>query len=97
MKWLRDRIGWDVEVHEGRRVGVIFKGSNIATYNLQIFAPDERYGPEDEIPIREPIHRESEIDKRLLADLPAMLELVEEQIEGLLPDGYRVRITEWNK
>lgn len=104
MEWLRKRMGWGIhsddldwenaEVHEGRSVGVIRRGSNIATYNLQLFAPDERYASAEDYQERP---RESELDKRVLADLPAMLESVEELIETQLPEGYTIRITEWDK
>lgn len=61
--------------------------TNIATWNIQIFSPE----PEEDAP------RLSETDKRVLADLPAILEAAEEDLEDLLPEGYVARITEWNK
>ena len=101
-KWLRERIGlneeeiaaledWgDAEVHEGRAVEMLYRAT-LNTYNLRILAPPIPYGE------RQHVHVESAQDKRVLADMPAMLELVEEQLQGLLPKGYQVRITEWNK
>jgi hypothetical protein len=35
-------------------------------------------------------------DKRVLANLPAMLEAVEEDLTALLPPGYEAVIKEWN-
>jgi hypothetical protein len=61
--------------------------ANIATFNVQIFSPEQ----EQDRPTW------SELDKRVLADLPAMLEAVEEDLENLLPENYKVRITEWNR
>jgi hypothetical protein len=60
--------------------------TNISTWNIQVFSPE----PEEEAP------RLTDTDKRVLADLPAMLEAVEEDLENLLPADYQVRITEWN-
>jgi len=60
--------------------------TNIATFNIQVFSPE----PEEEAP------RLTDTDKRVLADLPAMLEAVEEDLENLLPEDYKVRISEWN-
>jgi len=60
--------------------------ANIATFNVQIFSLDK----EQDAPSL------TELDKRVLADLPAMLEAVEEDLENLLPADYQVRITEWN-
>lgn len=36
-------------------------------------------------------------DARVAADMPAMLEAVEEDLQDLLPDGYTVRITAWEE
>lgn len=83
-----DELNWeDVEVHEGHAVKMLWR-ENIATYNLQVFAPAIDY---------EDVRTLTEQDKRVLADLPAMLEELEELVENKLPEGYRVRITEWNK
>lgn len=35
-------------------------------------------------------------DKRVLSNLPAMLEAVEEDLSDLLPEGYYARIKEWD-
>lgn len=35
--------------------------------------------------------------KRVLADLPAMMEAAEEDLSDLLPDGFRVVIKQWNE
>lgn len=37
-----------------------------------------------------------ERDKRVLADMPAYLEELEENLTDLLPEGYSVTIKEWN-
>ena len=34
-------------------------------------------------------------DQRLLANLPAMIEAAEEDLQGLLPEGYQVKISAW--
>jgi len=65
-------------------------GFNLATYNLQVF------GPEDEPAEEGSAYRWGEQDKRVLADLPAMLEAVEEDLTDLLPDGYQAVIKEWS-
>lgn len=59
----------------------------IATYNIQIMAPGEagEWGDDWERP-----------DKRVLSNLPAMLEAVEEDLTKLLPPGYEARIREWS-
>lgn len=98
MRWLRNRMGlseipsdeldWEkVEVHKGHPVKMLWR-ETLTTYNLQVLAPATDY---------EDVRRHTDTDKRILADLPAMLENVEEQLEALLPDGYQVRITEWDK
>lgn len=38
----------------------------------------------------------SDKDKRVLADLPAYLEELEENLTDLLPEGYSVSIKEWD-
>lgn len=58
--------------------------TNIATYRLEILAPDIPPGAS-------PFYGVDE-DKRVLSNLPAMLEAVEEDLTDLLPDGYRVII-----
>ena len=52
------------------------------------------YGPE-QVPSEEgSAYRWAEQDKRVLANLPAMLEAVEEDLTALLPEGYRCIIKE---
>lgn len=93
-----DDLDWEnVEVHEGHKVTMVFKGPNIATYNLQLFAPETKVDPDNWDGSSPLPHRETDTDKRVLADLPAMLEMMEEALEDLLPEGYCIRITEWNK
>lgn len=38
----------------------------------------------------------SDRDKRVLADLPAYLEELEENLTSLLPEGYEAKVKEWN-
>lgn len=106
MRWIQERMGWakpegrvihpedldwdEAEVHEGREVGMLYRGT-LTTYSLRILVPPVPYEE------REHVHSETDQDKRVLADLPALLEHAEEQIEKALPDGYQVRITEWDK
>ena len=69
-------------------------GFNLATYTLQIF------GPEDETLSWSPSGPRSshdDTDKRLLADLPAIMESVEEDLTDLLPEGYRAVVKVWDK
>lgn len=35
-------------------------------------------------------------EKRMLADLPAMMEAFEEDLTDLLPIGFRARVREWD-
>lgn len=58
----------------------------LATYDLQIFSPE----PEGDVP------KLTEMDKRVLADLPARLEVMEELLEQTFPEGYQVLIREWS-
>jgi hypothetical protein len=51
------------------------------TYNLQILSPAENTSRGDQ-------------DKRVLSNLPAMLEAVEEDLTLILPEGYTAKITE---
>jgi hypothetical protein len=60
--------------------------NGIATYNIQVLSPDL----DGDAP------RLSDTDKRVLANLPAALEVIEEELEKILPAGYTVRVTEWN-
>lgn len=87
MSWLRRRMGWD----ESAEIVQFKTRVNIATYNLQIFTPPIA-GVKEDVP-----YSHSDADKRMLADLPAMLEHIEEEIQRLLPEGYEARITEWDK
>ena len=62
---------------------------NLTTYTLRVLAPSLE--PEEGAYIA------TEEDKRVLADLPAMIEHAEEELESHLPEGYLVMITEWSK
>ena len=59
---------------------------NLAAYVLNVYSdgpePEQGFGP-----------RFSDADRRLLANLPAILEATEEDLYDLLPTGYEVRIT----
>lgn len=55
----------------------------IATYNIQIL--DQGVADDPFVLVKD----------RLLSNLPAMLEAVEEDLNDLLPQGYTARITEW--
>lgn len=59
---------------------------SLATFNLQVFSPE----PEEDAPSL------NDAEKRLLADLPAMIDQVQEEMQTRLPTGFRVRITEWS-
>lgn len=61
--------------------------STLATFNLQVIGPNA--------PALVPRHWTQE-DKRVLSNLPAMLEAVEEDLSNLLPPGYEARIREWS-
>lgn len=65
-------------------------GYNLACYTLNI------YGPESEPAEEGSAYRWSESDARVKANLPAMLEAVEEDLSALLPEGYRAEIKEWD-
>ena len=65
-------------------------GFNLAAYVLNIF------GPESEPAEEGSAYRWSESDKRVLANLPAMIEAVEEDLTSLLPEGYRAIVKEWD-
>lgn len=99
MRWLRrkdvldeiapEELDWEhVEVHAGRDVGMLYRPT-LNTYTIMVLAPAVDY--EDHVLTLD------DTAKRVLADLPAMLEQVEEELERKLPEGYGVRITEWNK
>lgn len=60
----------------------------IATYNLQIVV-------DDPMPYRE-LTPLAMADQRVLSNLPAMLESVEEDLTLLLPPGYSAVIKEWS-
>ena len=64
---------------------------NLAAYVLNI------YGPESEPAEEGSAYRWSESDKRVLANLPAIIESVEEDVTSLLPEGYRCIVKEWNQ
>jgi len=59
---------------------------NLATFTLQVLGPE----PEEGSGL-------SDSDKRVLANLPAVVEAVEEDMSDLLPEGYSVRIEEWSE
>lgn len=61
--------------------------SVLTTFNMQILSPE----PEQDAPSW------NDTEKRVLADLPAMLEAVEEELTKLLPEGYTAQIAEWDK
>jgi hypothetical protein len=109
MKWIQGRMGWgkkdivyqpepdeadweNVEVEEGHEVQAIYK-ETLSTYSLQV-SVDVKFNPEEERP---PVHQATEQDKRVLADLPAIIEMMEDAVQDLLPEGYSVRITYWNQ
>ena len=58
----------------------------IAAYVLNVHAPDVEDHATDPLLA----------DQRLLADLPAMLEAAEEDLQDLMPEGYTVTIKEWS-
>lgn len=58
-------------------------GFNVACWTVNV------YGPESEPAEEGSAYRWSETDKRVLANLPAMMEALEEDLTSLLPDGYR--------
>jgi len=62
----------------------------LATYTLQVL------GPESEPAEEGSAYRWDEQDKRVLSNLPAMLEAVEEDLTSLLPEGYQAKIKEWS-
>lgn len=66
-------------------------GFNLAKFDLNI------YGPESEPAQEGSAYRWAESDKRLLSNLPAMLEAVEEDLTALLPKGYTAVIREWSR
>lgn len=66
-------------------------GFNLACYTINF------YGPESEPAEEGSAYRWGESDKRLLANLPAIIEAAEEDLNDLLPEGYTVKITEWDK
>lgn len=65
-------------------------GYNLACFNLNI------YGPEVALEDVSPLSTSNQQDKRVLANLPAMLEAVEEDLTKLLPPGYSAVIREWS-
>lgn len=66
-------------------------GFNLAAYVLNV------YGPEQEPAEEGSAYRWGEQDKRVLANLPAMLEALEEDLTSLLPEGYRAIISDWDR
>lgn len=83
-------LDWEnAEVQDAQelRDAHVFPDNNIATFNIQLLSPETN----GDAP------RLTETDKRVLTDWPVKLGVIEEELEATLPDGYRVRITEWNK
>lgn len=73
---------WDeAVVHEGRKINCI------ATFDLQVISSR----PASDAPSL------NESEKRVLADLPAIMEQAEEELSRRLPASFRVQITEWNE
>ncbi len=66
-------------------------GLNLASYRVDIFSPEVVEAQEGSAFTWEMS------DQRLLANLPAMMESMEEDLQNLLPDGYSVRITPWKE
>lgn len=64
---------------------------NLARYVLNI------HGPESEPAEEGSAYRWGEQDKRVLANLPAMLEAIEEDLTSLLPEGYTASVTPWEE
>jgi hypothetical protein len=62
----------------------------IATHTIQIIIDDP---PADEGSAWQAEQRE----KRVLADLPAMLEEVEQNLTDLLPEGWKAVVTKWTE
>lgn len=63
-------------------------GFNLARYTLDFYSPEV-------VPAEEgSAYRWDMTDARLRANLPAMLEAVEEDLQKLMPEGYQVRIRE---
>ncbi len=60
----------------------------LTTFNVQILTPE----PLEVSPFTLPAQ-----DKRVLANLPAMLESIEEDLSDLLPEGYEARIRSWDE
>ena len=70
---------------------------NLASFTVQIFRPEGE-------PARDIGGRRikghyvlGEQDKRVLANLPAMMEVLEEDLTSLLPEGYRAIAKEWSE
>jgi hypothetical protein len=61
-------------------------GFNLACYTLNV------YGPESEPAEEGSAYRWGDTDKRLLANLPAMMEAIEEDLTDLLPEGYTAKV-----
>lgn len=63
-------------------------GFNLARYTINIYSPEV-------VPAEEgSAYKWDLADNRVLADLPAVMELVTEKIAEILPDGYTVKIEE---
>lgn len=63
-------------------------GLNLASYRVDIFSPEVVEAQEGSA------YTWEMSDQRLLANLPAMMEMVEENLQTLMPEGYRVEVRE---
>lgn len=71
-----------------RPADILMTGFTIATYTIQVLSPDLVTHPG----AGGSPYRWSESDKRVLANLPAMIESIEEDFTDLLPEGYSVKL-----
>lgn len=62
----------------------------LETYSLQILTPESSPAEEGSAFSLE------QQEKRVLANLPAMLEDAQENLSDVLPEGWSVRIRRWN-
>lgn len=60
----------------------------LATFNVVILTPE---------PMEVSAFKMADQDKRVLSNLPAMLEAVEEDLTSLLPEGYSAVIRSWDE
>lgn len=74
--------------------------TTLTTYTLQVLGPGQRLYRSG-WKMKDPIDglgmfALTDSDKRVLSNLPAMIEAAEEDFSDLLPEGYTVKIREWN-